>query len=330
MSVKRVLVIGSNGLLGQKVAEILVRGSAYNITLASQEEKPVRPLLSAEYVPLDITVKKDVKRVVFSAEPDVIVNCAAFTDVDGCEAKRELAWKVNVGGVENLIEAARKDNVKVVHVSTDYIFDGKAGPYTEDDRPEPLSYYGKSKLASENALRASGIEYFIARTMVLYGFAPEVKSNFALWLIQNLEKAHPVRVVDDQYGNPTLVDDLAFGIASALELGRTGIYNIAGRDILSRYEFALQLARIFDFDAALITPIKTSQLRQPAPRPLKSGLLTLKAEVELGYKPSSVAHGLSILKGQLTRTLKHMGDSAPVPGSSSGRQGSAAGRKGTR
>ena len=330
MSVKRVLVIGSNGLLGQKVAEILVRGSVYTITLASQEEKPIRPLMSAEYIPLDITVKKDVKRVVFATEPDVIVNCAAITDVDACESKRELAWKINVSGVENIIEAARKDNAKLVHISSDYVFDGKSGPYSEDDRPEPLSYYGKSKLASENALRASGIDYFIARTMVLYGFAPGVKSNFALWLINNLEKAHAVRVVDDQYGNPTLVDDLAFGIASAIELGRTGIYHIAGRDIVNRYEFALQLARVFEFDPALITPIKTAQLRQPAPRPLKSGLLTLKAEVELGYKPSSVAQGLSILKGQLTKTMKHIGDSAPVPGGSSGRQGPAAGRKGKR
>jgi dTDP-4-dehydrorhamnose reductase len=329
MSVKRVLIVGSNGLLGQKVAEILVRGSAYQITLASQEETPVRPLQSADYVRLDITVKKDVKRLVFSSEPHVIINCAAFTDVDACETKRELAWKVNVGGVENLVEAARKDNVKLIHVSTDYIFDGKEGPYTEEDRPEPLSYYGKSKLASENVLRASGIEYVIARTMVLYGFAPGAKTNFALWLIQNLEKSRPVRVVDDQVGNPTLVDDLAFGIVSALELGRTGIYNIAGRDIVSRHEFALQLARIFDFNADLITPIKTSQLRQPAPRPLKSGLLTLKAEVELGYKPSSIAQGLSILKGQLTRTVKHMGDSAPVPGSSSGRQ-VAGGKRGKR
>ena len=320
MSAKRVLVIGSNGLLGQKVAELLVRGSAYTITLASLQSKPVRQLLSVEYMPLNITSKKDVKQAVFSCEPDVIVNCAAMTNVDACEHERELAWKINVGGVENIIEAARRNNAMVVHVSSDYIFDGKLGPYTEDDRPEPLSYYGKTKLASENALRASGLDHLIARTMVLYGYAPGVKANFALWLVQSLEKKLPVRVVDDQYGNPTLADDLAYGIVKGIELERTGIYNIAGREIVTRYDFALRLARAFGFDPGLVSPIKTAQLRQPAVRPLKSGLITLKAEVELGVKPSTIDQGLAVLKNQLSRTMKRLGDSAPVPGQPPTRQ----------
>ena len=316
MSEKRVLVIGSNGLLGQKVTELLVRGSAYRITLASKAEKPVRQLMTTEYTPVDITSKKDVKRVVHSCEPDVIVNAAAMTNVDECEKERDLAWRINVAGVENVIDAAKKDNARIVHVSTDYIFDGKSGPYDENARPQPLSHYGKSKLASENALRASGLEYFIARTMVLFGYAPGVKSNFALWLIQNLERKMPVRVVDDQYGNPTLADDLAYAIVNAIELNRSGVYNIAGRDIVNRYEFALAVARIFGFDAGLITPIKTSVLRQPAARPLKSGLITLKAEVELGYKPSTVEQGLNVLKNHLSRSDRRLSDSAPVPGRS--------------
>ncbi len=329
MSVRRVLVMGSNGLLGQKVAEILVRGSAYTITLASLENKPIRPLLSAEYVQVNITSKKEVKQLVASCEPDVIVNCAAMTNVDACEHERELAWKINVEGVENLIEAARPNNRKIVHVSTDYVFDGKLGPYSEDDRPEPVNYYGKTKLASENALRASGLEFFLARTMILFGYAPGVKQNFALWLIQNLEKKSAVRVVDDQLGNPTLADDLAYGIVRGIELGRTGFYHIAGRDIVSRYDFAVRLARVFGFDPGLITPIKTSQLRQPAARPLKSGLITLKAEVELGIKPSTVEEGLAVLKNQISRTAKRIGDSAPVPGQPSGRM-PPGGRQGKR
>jgi dTDP-4-dehydrorhamnose reductase len=317
MSVKRVLVIGSNGLLGQKVTELLVRGSAYHITLASQEDKPLRNLLTADYSRLDITNKKDVKRFVSSCEPDVIINAAAMTDVDACEKERDLAWRVNVVGVENIIDTAKKVGAKVIHISTDYIFDGKAGPYDENARPEPLSHYGKSKLASENALRISELDHMIARTMVLYGYAQGVKSNFALWLIQNLERKMPVRVVDDQYGNPTLVDDLAHAIVSAIELDRSGIYNIAGRDILNRYEFALVLARVFDFDPGLITPIKTSVLHQPAPRPLRSGLITLKAEVELGYRPSTSEQGLLVLKSQLARSEKKLSDSAPIPGKQS-------------
>jgi dTDP-4-dehydrorhamnose reductase len=237
-----------------------------------------------------------------------------MTNVDACEKERELAWKVNVGGVENIIEAAKRIDATVLHVSTDYVFDGKAGPYTEEDRPEPLSYYGRSKLASENQLRVSGVKFVIARTMVLYGYASGIRSNFALWLIQNLEKNTPVHVVNDQMGNPTLADDLAHALVSGIELDRTGIYHIAGREIVSRYDFALKLAKIFGFDQDLITPIKTSQLKQPATRPLNSGLVTLKAEVELGYRPSTMEEGLTILKGQLSHSSRRMPDSAPVPG----------------
>jgi len=253
-------------------------------------------LQSAGYEQVDITSKKDVKRLVHTVEPDVIVNCAAFTNVDACETERELAWKINVGGVEHLIEVARRNNARIVHVSTDYIFDGKSGPYDELSRPEPLSYYGKSKLASENVLRSAGIHFVIARTMVLYGYAVGVKANFALWLVQSLQAKQTVRIVDDQIGNPTLVDDLAYGLLRAVELGKTGIFHIAGREITSRYEFALRLARVFGLDESLILPIKTASLKQPAARPLKSGLITLKAEVELGYKPSSIEHGLEVLK----------------------------------
>lgn len=304
MDIERILVVGSNGLLGQKVAEQLVRGFNYHVTLTSVESAPVRELAAAPYLQADITNRKSVKELVASVNPDVIVNCAAMTNVDACETERELAWKINVGGVEHLIEAARKKPATIVHVSSDYIFDGRNGPYSEEDRPEPLSYYGKSKLAGENALRTSGVPYFVARTMVLYGYAEGVKANFALWLVNSLRDGQTVRIVDDQIGNPTLVDDLAFGLIRAMETQRTGIYNIAGRDIVSRFDFAVALARVFGLDASLIHPIKTSQLNQPAARPLRSGLITLKAEVDLGLKLSGVDQGLAILKTQLARAAR--------------------------
>jgi len=319
---KRVLIVGSNGLLGQKVTDLLLRGSAYTVSLASKAEKPIREVGATQYMPMDITSRTDVKHVIFLCEPDVIINAAAMTNVDVCEKERELAWRINVGGVQNIIEAARKNDAEIIHISTDYVFSGKAGPYEENEQPDPLNYYGRSKLASENELRASGLSHCIIRTMVLYGYAQGVKSNFALWLIQNLEKKLAVRVVNDQYGNPTLADDLAHGIMSALELGRGGIYNIAGREIISRHEFAVRLAEVFGFDSALIIPVKTSELRRSASRPLKSGLITLKAEVELGIKPSTVEQGATVLKSQMSRNAKKVPDSAPVPGSSSSRKSS--------
>ncbi len=320
MSLRRVLIVGSNGLLGQKVTELFVRGTNYQIMLSSLESTPVFPVAEAQYAAVDLTVKKQIKQLVSSFEPDVIINCAAMTNVDACEKEREQAWKVNVGSVENLIEAARRADTRIVHVSSDYIFDGKNGPYAEDARPEPLSYYGKTKLASENALRTSGLPYFIARTMVLYGFAPGVKTNFALWLLQSLENGTQVKIVDDQWGNPTLVDDLAYGIMRGVELGKTGIYNIAGREICTRYDFALRLAKTFGLDPGLISPVKTADLHQPAPRPLKSGLITLKAETDLGIKPSNVEEGLIVLKSQITRTLRRLGDSSAVQAGRGGRK----------
>jgi dTDP-4-dehydrorhamnose reductase len=308
------LIVGANGLLGQKVLELFVRGSSAAITAASIEPEPVRPLQSVPYHVVDITSKKDVRQSVAACAPTVIVNCAAMTNVDACETEREAAWKVNVSGVENLVEAAKRFNASMVHVSSDYVFDGKSGPYTEEDRPRPLSYYGKTKLASENVLRTSGIPYFIARTMVLYGFAEGVRPNFALWLLETLQGGGPVSIVDDQIGNPTLVDDLAFGLMKAVELEKSGIYNIAGREVVSRFEFAVRLARVFGFDENLVRPIKTAQLRQPAPRPLKSGLVTLKAQVELGFTPAGVDEGLAVLKSQLARSGRWMADRTPAPG----------------
>jgi dTDP-4-dehydrorhamnose reductase len=314
MSERRVLIVGSNGLLGQKTAELFIRGTTNKVTLSSVEPVPVFPIPDIDYVQTDLTSKKAVKSLVAACEPDVIINCAAMTNVDACEKERELAWKINVGAVENLIEYSRRTSARIVHVSSDYVFNGHNGPYSEDDTPDPLSYYGKTKLASENALRVSGVEYFIARTMVLYGFAPGVKVNFALWLIQSLEAGTHVNIVDDQIGNPTLVDDLAFGLMRAVELGKNGIYNIAGREIVNRLHFAVRLAEIFGLDPALIHGIKTADLKQPAPRPLKSGLITLKAETELGIKPSSVLEGLMILKSQLKRTQRRVEDTSAVPG----------------
>ena len=308
------MIVGANGLLGQKVTEFLARGTTNRLVLAARSPAPRVHVADSVYLELDITRKQQVREAVSEHKPNIIINAAAMTNVDACEKERETAWKVNVTGVENIIEAAKRLDATVVHISTDYIFDGKSGPYAEDDRPEPVNYYGRSKLASENQLRASGLPYIIMRTMVLYGFAPDVKSNFALWLVRNLEDRSPVRVVDDQMGNPTLVDDLAHAIIGAVELEKTGVYHVAGREIVSRHDFALTLASVFGFDAELISPVKTSALNQPAQRPLKSGLITLKAEVDLGYRPSTVEEGLMVLKGQLSRTPRRLPDSAPIPG----------------
>jgi dTDP-4-dehydrorhamnose reductase len=201
--------------------------------------------------------------------------------------------------VKNFIIAARTNNSKIIHISTDYIFDGKAGNYDESSKPNPLSYYGKSKLASENALISSGINYTIVRTMIIYGTGKNLRPNFALWLIDMLGKKQPVKIVDDQFGMPTMVDDLAWGLLKIVDMDKSGIYNICGSEYLSRYDFAVKLANVFGFDENLIMPIKTSDLNQAAERPMNSSFILLKAQTDLGIKPLNVTDGLYLLKSQL-------------------------------
>jgi dTDP-4-dehydrorhamnose reductase len=294
----RILITGANGLLGQAVMHIFTRESDFELIQSSVEDKAFLSL-GCEYLKLDITNKEEVKKAVRQYDPKVILNCAAFTDVDKCETERELCWKLNVDAVKNLIIASRINNAKVIHYSTDYVFDGKHGPYDETAIPNPLSFYGRSKLASENALTTSGVDYAIIRTMVLYGLGANVKPNFALWMIDKLKAKEFINIVDDMIGNSTVSDDLAFGTLKLIEKNCKGIYNIAGRDIESRFDFTMKLCEVFGYDKKLVRKIKTKELNQPAPRPLNSGLITLKAESELGFKPMDTVEALRYLKYQL-------------------------------
>jgi dTDP-4-dehydrorhamnose reductase len=294
----KVLITGSNGLLGQAVTAIFTRESDFELILTSVEEKSFMGLESI-YHQLDITSKEQVKSAISKHQPDVVLNCAAFTDVDKCETERELCWKLNVDAIKNLIIATRPHNIKLVHISTDYIFDGKNGPYDEEAIPNPVSFYGRSKLAAENAVFASGINAAIVRTMVLFGVGQNVKPNFAVWLINKLTAKEKVNIVDDQIGNSTIVDNLAFGILKVIESEQSGIFNIAGKDIESRLDFTYKLCEVFGFDKGLINKIKTASLNQPAQRPLNSGLITLKAQTELQFKPFDTMEALQLLKFQL-------------------------------
>ena len=295
---KRILITGANGLLGQAITSLFKRESDFDLLQSSVEDTPFLDI-GLDYVKMDITNKEEVKKTVNKYSPDVILNCAAFTDVDRSETEREQCWRLNVDAIKNLIITARPKNLKIVHYSTDYIFDGKNGPYKEDSIPHPISFYGRSKLASENALIISGVDSIIIRTMVLFGVGVKVKSNFALWMVNNLRNNTPINIVDDMIGNSTMVDDLAFGTLKAIEKDARGIYNITGADIISRYDFAMILCDVFNFNKKLIRKIKTKDLNQPAPRPLNSGLITFKAETELGFKPMDTLEGLRLLKYQL-------------------------------
>lgn len=294
---KTVLITGAAGLLGQKLVTCLARH--FRVIAGSRRRRWSIDVPEAQTVYLDITSASACKEAVGDYSPDIIVNAAAYTDVDGCEVHREECWRANVKGVENLTVAARKNMALIVHLSTDYVFDGREGPYREEHLPSPLGYYGKAKLASENAVRMGGVPFAIVRTNVLYGTGKEIKNNFLLWVFDSLRAGKPIRVVNDQWNNATLADDLADGIHLLLQRSKYGVYHMAGREYLNRYEFAARVAQFFGFSPQLITPITTAQLGQKAPRPARGGLVIERAVKELGYSPRSLEEALAFLRPAL-------------------------------
>ncbi|MGK9475198.1 dTDP-4-dehydrorhamnose reductase [Melioribacter sp. OK-6-Me] len=294
----RILIVGSNGMLGQRLTRFFSsRLDKFELLCTSIEKNSY--IKSVQYKTLDITDKNSVKKIILDFFPDFVINAAAYTNVDKAETEREQAWKINVTGVENLAFYSWTIDAHLIHISTDYIFDGKKGPYTETDRPCPISYYGRTKLAAENSIRANGVRYTILRTNVLYGPVQEGKPDFVKWVINSLKENKVISIVTDQYNNPTFTDDLVDSIARIIEFKKEGIYNIGGKEILSRYEFTQKIADYFQLDKKLIRPILTKDLNQPAPRPLKSGLIILKAITELGYQPHSIEDTFSVIKSEL-------------------------------
>ena len=294
---KRILITGANGMLGQRTIFNLALAKNYELLGVSLEDEAV--FSNVDYKCVDLTNRDDFKQVVYNFCPDFIINTAAFTNVDLSETERETALKVNVKGVEYVAEAARVIDAHVIHISTDYVFDGKRGPYSEKSRTNPLGYYGRTKLASENVLNTSGVFNTIIRTNVLFGIA-DSRPDFVRWVVSSLRAGKEIRIVTDQINNPTFIDDLVQAISKIIEFKKYGLYNIGGREFLSRYDFTIKIADYFQLDKSLIKKIVTEDLNQPAKRPLKSGLLTIKAESEFGFKPHSIEESLAIMKKELS------------------------------
>jgi dTDP-4-dehydrorhamnose reductase len=294
---KTVIITGGNGLLGSKLIRSAPPGFAV-VSLDMQKE-----LLMDEDIPYescDITDREAFSDIVEKHRPFGLINAAAFTDGDGCETEKERAWAVNVHGAANAAHVCKTFGCSMIHLSTDYIFDGTGGPYREGDIPNPISYYGLTKWKSEEKVRGILPEVVIARTMVLYGAEPHIRLNFVTWLIDKLSRGEKVSIVTDQYGNPTLADDLAPVLWMLLAGDCRGVYHTAGRDWMSRFEFALQIAAVFDLEQSLITPTTSDQFIQPAPRPLRSGLLCERLSKELGVEMPTIKESLNLLKVQLT------------------------------
>lgn len=297
---KNVLLTGANGLLGQKIVAKLATREAVGLLATGTGPNRNQAAGEYDYEELDVTDHAAVRSVFDRYALTDVIHCAAMTNVDQCEAEKEKCMALNVDAVKNLADLCREHGVRLIHVSTDFIFDGENGPYREKDAPNPISFYGKSKLLAEDAVLNSGCTFTIVRTVLIYGVVPDMsRSNIVLWAKQALEREQEINVVNDQWRSPTLAEDLADGIILAMMKDKSGIYHISGAEMLNIIEIVRQVADFWNLDAELIHEIDSTTLNQPAKRPPKTGFIILKAQTELGYKPHSFTEGLAIVEKQL-------------------------------
>jgi dTDP-4-dehydrorhamnose reductase len=297
----KVVVTGSNGLLGQSLINLLLKEKeVYKVFgLSRGDNRSGRDDFS--YVSIDITNEKKLKEILLETEPNVIINTAAMTQVDDCEGDRKACDLLNVSVVEWLGEISEKIEAHLIHLSTDFIFDGIKGNYKETDVPNPLSYYGVSKLKSEEVLINSKISYTILRTILVFGKVYDMsRSNIVLWVKSMLEKGKEITIVDDQFRSPTYVEDLALACKIAMDKKAKGIFNISSNELLSVYEIVQQIADVFHLDKKLIKPISTSTLNQTAPRPAKTGFDLSKTNRVLEFYPESFKESLEKFRQSLT------------------------------
>lgn len=299
---KKLLITGSNGLLGQKIIYRLLDLKEFEIKAAARGENRLIETERYTYYTLDIGNKEEVNRIIHDVKPDAVIHTAAMTNVDACESDKEGCLRNNVHAVEYIVDACNDVGAHLVHVSTDFIFDGEDGPYDEEAKPNPVSYYGWSKMEAERIVQEKSNSWAILRTILVYGVVDHMsRSNVVLWAKGALEKGQDMNVVDDQFRMPTLAEDLAEGCILAARQEAKGIYNISGKDYMSVLELVQRVADFYHLPKTKINPVSSSTLSQPAKRPPKTGFILDKAIHQLGYNPNSFEEGLAILDEQLKK-----------------------------
>lgn len=297
----KILITGANGLLGQKLVVLLADKPHIEVVATSKGANRITyELPTYTYHSLDITQPAQVDQIISSEKPDVVIHTAAMTNVDECELNQDICWLLNVQAVQHLIQAAEKQGCFLIHLSTDFIFSGDRPLLQEDDQAKPVNFYGKSKLEAEKLVMKSQLDYAIARTVLVYGVTPNMsRSNIILWVKESLEQNKNIKVVDDQYRTPTLAEDLAMGCYLIAEKKAKGIFHISGKEVLTPYQMALQVADFFGLNAELIAKTDSQSLKQPAMRPPETGFVIGKANEVLGYSPHSFREGIQIVSEQL-------------------------------
>ncbi len=301
-SKERILITGSNGLLGQKLVNILAGANRYKIVATSRGENRNVNKQNYVYYNLDITNASALKQIIYKEKPQCIINCAAMTHVDVCEKEQSACYAINVSAVKELVKIAKEKDIHLIHISTDFIFDGKSGPYDEEATPNPVNYYGKTKLESEQVINGQLEKYSILRTILLYGAVQGLnRPNIVFFVKNSLEQGKEITMVDDQYRMPTLVDMLANACVAAYKNKAYGVFNVSSNKLLNVYEMALEISQTFNLDNSLIKKISTSELNQPAKRPHTTGFILDKSQKYLNLPLQSFSENLQTFKNQIEK-----------------------------
>jgi len=299
----KVLIIGSNGLLGQSLVNRLSGKDSYTLFAMASGENRNTTSLNLNYSKIDITNFTTIQQEVSDIAPHFIINALALTNVDSCETEKDLCDFVNVEFVAKLAKLSKEFNVHLIHISTDFIFDGKTGRYAENSNPNPINYYGLSKWKAEQEIDEIGCTYSILRTILVYGKVSNMKrNNIVLWLKQSLEEGKQLSIVNDQFRMPTYVGSIVAACELVMQQKATGTYHISGSEYLSIYEMAIQVADYYKLDQTLLNSVDSNTFTQTAKRPAKTGFVLDKAINELGFQPLSLKEGLTQMDAEWKNT----------------------------
>ena len=294
----KLLITGASGLYGNKLAQIATQ-KGYEVYSGYNKGKPAFGYPTQ----LDVINKKHVEKVFKQIKPKIVVHAASLTNVDTCETDKQLAWKTNVEGTKNIVMEAKKHQSFLIYISTDYVFNGEKGNYTETGKPDPINYYGETKFKAEQQVKTLK-KYCIARTSVMYGTTPSAgKTNFAIWVINQLKNNQKIRIATDQQTSPTLNSSLAEMTLEIAERQLNGIYHLSGATQITRYDFAKKISITFKLNKNLILPASIDEFSFPAKRPKKSSLNTTKAHQTLKNKPLKIGLALNRLKKETKALL---------------------------
>lgn len=284
----KILIIGAAGQVGGAFFDVFKRNKDFSVFGADK-------ISSSKILYLDITKKQDIEKLFKKISPDIVILPAAFSNVDACEDKKNFTRQVNVKGVENVVVAAKKRLAKIIYFSTAYIFDGRIGNYRENDNPNPINFYAKTKLKAEKIIQRELNDYLIIRTNWVFDLGYDQK-NFVVRLLASLKRNESVKVPCDQYGNPTLARNIAWVAEELIQKNKKGIYHIVGREKMNKYQWAKRAAEYFKLNSKLIIPVSTRSLKQRAARPRKSDLNIQKSKKELKTKLFSLKEELELFK----------------------------------